>query len=471
MVETSLEKIFLHQKAASLRLRKQEIQIRLDYLNSLERIIQNNLEDIADALAMDFAKPKPETLLTEIFPVMHEIRLAKKNLKSWTKPKKVKAPITMLGTKNFVISEPRGVCLIIGPWNYPFQLCISPLICALAAGNTSFIKPSEFTPNTNKVLKKIIKEAFHEEIVTVIEGGPETTQELLELPFDHIFFTGSTRVGKIIMQAASKHLSSITLELGGKSPTIIDASANLKVACEKLVWSKFINAGQTCVAPDYILVQKSILNDFKTAFVATLNQFYGASALEKKNSPDFARIITQKHTERLQSLIRNATELNAEIITGGEVDVEERYVAPTVLHKVDLHSTIMQDEIFGPILPLIEFKEIHDAIHFVNERPKPLALYIYSQSESNISAILKETSSGGVCVNDSIIHLANPHLPFGGVGPSGIGSYHGIHGFKAFSHEKAVLRQSWLGILLRLTYPPYSKFKMGILNKLIQWKL
>ncbi|UOF01781.1 aldehyde dehydrogenase family protein [Bdellovibrio reynosensis] len=471
MVETSLEKIFLHQKAASLRLRKQDISVRLEFLSHLEKAIQNNLEDISAALVSDFSKPKAETLLTEIFPVMHEIRLAKRNLKSWTKPKKVKAPITMLGTQNFVISEPRGVCLIVGPWNYPFQLCISPLICAVAAGNTAFIKPSEFTPATNKILIKIIKEAFPEEIVAIVEGGPETTQELLELPFDHIFFTGSTRVGKIIMEAASKHLSSITLELGGKSPTIIDSSANLKIACEKLVWSKFINAGQTCVAPDYILVQKNIINDFKSIFIATLNQFYGSSDLEKKNSPDFARIITQKHTERLQELIQNALSLNAEIITGGEVDLQNRYVAPTVLHKVDPHATVMQDEIFGPILPLIEFKDIHEAIHFVNERPKPLALYIYSQSESNISAILKETSSGGVCVNDSIIHLANPHLPFGGVGPSGIGSYHGVHGFRAFSHEKAVLRQSWLGILLRVTYPPYTGLKMKILNKLIQWKL
>ncbi|WP_374073456.1 aldehyde dehydrogenase family protein [Bdellovibrio bacteriovorus] len=465
------EQIFLHQKNFSLQLRKESLDVRFEHLAALDEMIEKNISEIAAALAQDFNKPEAETLVTEIYPVLHEIRHTQKHLKKWARPEKVSAPLLLAGTKNHVYREPLGVCLIIGPWNYPFQLLMSPLVAALAAGNCVFLKPSEFTKNTAALIAKLIKETFSEEHVTVVEGGPEKTQELLQLPFDHIFFTGSTRVGKIIMEAASKHLSRVTLELGGKSPTIVDSTADLEVAAEKIAWAKFVNAAQTCVAPDYLLVQQSVLNDFKKLLISKIDSFYGKSPLEKRNSPDFARIITQKHTERLKHLIDEAVAQNAVLSYGGEVDLAARYVAPTLLEKVDPHSAVMKEEIFGPILPIMTYKEISEAIHFINERPKPLALYMYSHSEMNIQDVLKQTTAGGVCINDSVIHFGNPDLPFGGVGESGLGSYHGFYGFKTFSHEKAVLRQSWLGKLMRLIYPPYTPTKTNLFKKILRWRL
>ncbi|WP_413942782.1 aldehyde dehydrogenase family protein [Bdellovibrio sp. HCB-162] len=466
-----IEQIFLHQKAYALQLRKESIDTRFEHLDSLEKMIEKNIAEITAALAQDFKKPEAETLITEVFPVLHEIRHAKKHLRKWARPKKVRTPLLLTGTKNQIYHEPRGVCLIIGPWNYPFQLLICPLVAAIAAGNCIFLKPSEFTPQTSHLVAKLIKETFSEEHITVVEGGPEKTQDLLLLPFDHIFFTGSTRVGKIVMEAASKHLSSVTLELGGKSPTIIDSSANLKDAAEKIAWGKFVNAAQTCVAPDYLLVQQSVLSEFKKELISKVDGFYGKSALEKKNSPDLARIISGKHAERLKHLIDDAIATNAEVTYGGEVDLASHYVAPTLIEKVDPHSAVMKEEIFGPLLPIITYNEISEAIHFINERPKPLALYIYSHSEMNIQDVLKQTTAGGVCINDSVIHFSNPHLPFGGVGESGLGSYHGVYGFKAFSHEKAVLRQSWMGKMLRLIYPPYTTQKLNLFKTALRWRL
>lgn len=466
-----IEQTFLHQKHFSQHLRTEDLDIRAEHLEDLEKAIDKYTDAIQEALYQDFRKPKAETLLTEIYPVLHEIRHARKNLKRWAHPTKVPSTLTSLGTKNYVYREPRGVVLIIGPWNYPFQLMMAPLVSAIAAGNCAFLKPSELTKHTSALIKKLIEETFKEDHITVVEGGAETTQSLLELPFDHIFFTGSTHVGKIIMAAASKHLSSVTLELGGKSPTIVDSSADLEIAAEKIVWGKFLNAGQTCVAPDYLLIQQSVFAEFKTLLIKKINAAYGKSALEKKNSPDFARIISGKHAERLNHLLEEAVANKAEITYGGEVDLQSHFIAPTLLEKVDVHSKVMKEEIFGPLLPLIPYKDNSEAIHFINERPKPLALYIYSHSELNIEEILQQTSSGGVCINDSVIHLTNPNLPFGGVGESGLGNYHGYFGFRAFSHEKAVLRQSWMGKFMRLIYPPYTNKKISLIKKLVRWRV
>ncbi|KYG65037.1 aldehyde dehydrogenase [Bdellovibrio bacteriovorus] len=465
-----LEQIFLHQKHFSLQLRKEPIKTRVEYLNKLDAVIRKNIPDIIKALSHDFQKPEAETLITEVYPTLHEIQFAKKNLKKWSRPQKVKTPLLLLGSNSSISYEPRGVCLIIAPWNYPFQLTLAPLISAIAAGNCALLKPSEFTTHTSRLLKRMMDETFAPEHIKLIEGGPETTSELLNLPFDHIFFTGSTRVGKIIMEAASKHLTSLTLELGGKSPTIVDASANISLAAEKIAWAKFLNAGQTCVAPDYILVQREILAEFKTELFKKIEEFYGKKE-EQKKSKHLARVVSTHHTRRLANMIEEAKNSNAEISYGGDVDVGSHYIAPTVLEKVDPHAAIMKEEIFGPLLPLVPFKDIADAVHYINEREKPLSLYIYSRSKLNIEHILKETSSGGVCVNDSVIHLANPHLPFGGVGHSGMGSSHGFFGFKNFSHEKAILRQSWMGRLLRLIYPPYSDFKLKLMKLMIDLKL
>lgn len=466
-----LEQIFLHQKQHSLRLRKESLAARVEFLSTLERSIENNTENIVAALKQDFKKPEAETLLTEIYPVLKEIQYVKKKLKRWARPEKVARSLMLATAKSYIYKEPRGVCLIIGPWNYPFQLMITPLISALAAGNCAILKPSEFTNHTSRLIAKIIRDCFSENHVTVIQGGAETTQELLKFPFDHIFFTGSTRVGKIVMEAASRHLSSVTLELGGKSPTIVDSSANIEIAAEKIAWAKFVNASQTCIAPDYILVEQQVYERFKMALIKKIKDFYGHSSLEQKNSPDYAQIISTQHTLRLKSLIEDAVKRNAEIGYGGDVNQEQRFVSPTLLEKVDLNSDVMKEEIFGPLLPLISFQNLNEAIHFINERPKPLALYMYSHSRLNIDEVLQSTSAGGVCINDSVIHFSHHGLPFGGVQESGLGSYHGVYGFKAFSHEKPVLIQSAWGKFMRLVYPPYTSFKIDIIRKLVRWKI
>lgn len=466
-----LEKIFLHQKQYSLKLRAESLKTRLQYLEDLEKEIEKHQQEIIEALQKDFNKPAAETLLSEIYPVLKEIRMVRKNLHQWAKDRKVTTPLTLFGSTSYIASEARGVCLLIGPWNYPFQLVFLPLVSAIAAGNCAMVKPSELARHTSNLCKKIIENVFPHEHVFVAEGGKETTTALLEFPFDHIFFTGSTRVGKIVMEAAAKHLSSVTLELGGKSPTIVDATANLAEAAEKIAWAKFINAGQTCVAPDYLFVHESIQSHFKEQLAAALNRFYGASSIDRKNSPDFARMISFNHARRLKDLIDDAVEKKATVTFGGDCVPEEHYCPPTLLENVDPHSLVMQEEIFGPILPMMTFKEISEVIHFINERPKPLALYLYSHSHMNSEKILRETSSGGLVFNDSVVHFANPHLPFGGVNHSGMGSYHGKHGFRTFSHEKAVLKQSFLGKLLRITYPPYTGFKMKVLTQMIRWRL
>lgn len=465
-----LEQIFLHQKQYSLQLRKESLATRVAFLNDLERAILAYMPEIVAALSKDFSKPETETLLSEIYPVLEEIRFSKKNLKKWSKPRRVQSPLPLLTTKSYVRFEPRGVCLIIGPWNYPFQLIILPLVSALAAGNCAILKPSEITSHTSSLIKKIISEIFSEEHVKVIEGGVETVQELLQLPFDHIFFTGSTQVGKIIMTAASKHLSSVTLELGGKSPTIVDNTANIKIAAEKIAWGKFLNAGQTCIAPDYLFVHRDVLDEFRAEFVKQIETYFGKSALERKNSPDYSRIASTRHTERLRLMIEEAVKGNAQVICGSDFDIQERYISPTVLEKVDSHSSLMKEEIFGPILPIIPFQHISEVIHSINEGPKPLAIYIYSHSELNIRDVLRDTSSGGICINESLLHFGNHHLPFGGVGASGMGNYHGYYGFRTFSHEKAILRQSWFGNFMRIMYPPYTQSKQNLIKKFLLWK-
>ncbi|MEN0057823.1 MAG: aldehyde dehydrogenase family protein [Bdellovibrio sp.] len=464
MDDMQLEQIFLHQKDHSQILRKSSAEERREHLDILEKMILKIERPLLEALRKDFSKPEFETQLTEIHPTLQEIRHARKNLARWMKPQHCSTPATLLGSRSHIIPEPRGVCLLISPWNYPFQLLMSPLISAIAAGNCAFLKPSEHAPYTSAVMAEAIKESFAENHITVLEGGIATTQALLKLPFDHIFFTGSTHVGKIIMKAASEHLSSVTLELGGKSPTIVDASADILQAAERIIWAKFLNAGQTCVAPDYILAQTDIYEELKLALQHRLQQCYGPTPEIQKSSRDFARIISMQHTQRLHSLLAEAQNGGAHIITGGQSLEGEHFLSPTLIEKVPSHSKLMQEEIFGPILPLIPFKEISEAIHYINERPKPLALYLYSQSQMNQEEVLRGTSSGGLCINDSLIHLANPHLPFGGIGPSGMGASHGHHGFRSFSHEKAVFVRRWGQRLMRWTYPPYTAQKMNLLN-------
>jgi aldehyde dehydrogenase (NAD+) len=348
--------------------------------------------------------------------------------------------------------EPKGRCLIISPWNYPVNLTFGPLVSAIAAGNTVILKPSEMTPHLSGLMVKIVRELFAEDEVAIYEGDAAVSQALLELPFDHIFFTGSPAVGKIVMAAAAKNLTSVTLELGGKSPTIIDASANLKEAARTTMWAKFTNNGQTCIAPDYIYVHSSVREKFVSLCRDTLKEFYGVDAAAQKASPDLARVVNERHTARLKGLLDDATARGARVLVGGVVDEFSNFIAPTLLDNISGDARIMQEEIFGPLLPIVPFEHLDDVIARINAAPKPLALYMWSRNKANVRSVLKKTSAGGTCINNSVIQYIHGHLPFGGINNSGIGNAHGVYGFRAFSHERAVLQtlisSNWL------FYPP-----------------
>jgi aldehyde dehydrogenase (NAD+) len=466
-----LEQLVLRQKSFAQHARTETWHQRFDYLESLEKMITENQGALCKALYEDFKKPELEALATEIMPLLKEIRFTQKHLKKWMKPQRVCTPLLLFGSKSYTRLEALGSCLIISPWNYPLYLTIAPLISALAAGNAAVIKPSEYAPHTSRLMHSLLTKHFKSEHVSVIEGGPETTTELLKLPFDHVFFTGSTEVGRIIMKGAAHSLARVTLELGGKSPTIIDNTANLKLAAQKIAWAKFVNAGQTCIAPDYLFVQDQVHNEFIKLLKAQLEESFGSTKDTAKSSSSFARIINRRHTDRLKGLLEDAISNNASLVAGGEVDLEQNYVAPTLLDNVDPHTKVMNEEIFGPILPILKFKDISEVIHFINERPKPLMIYYYSHSEYNIKKLTKETSSGTLSVNDSLISLLNPNLPFGGVGASGLGSYHGYYGFETFSHKKAIFRQGCFGKLMAIIYPPYNSTKLGMMQKIIRLKL
>ena len=359
----------------------------------------------------------------------------------------------MFPTKSYIMKEPYGTVLIIGPFNYPFQLLIEPLIGAIAAGNTVILKPSEYTPTVSTVIQRIIEEVFDAEYVSICQGNSEVTQQLLELPFDYIFFTGSEKVGRIVYQAASSHLTPVTLELGGKSPVIVDETANIKVASERICFGKFANAGQTCVAPDYILVHRKVQDALITALKQTITEFYGKSI---QQSPDFGRIVNSKHFNRLHDLL---TIHQQDIIFGGQTDADECYVSPTLLEGITFDSKIMEDEIFGPLLPIITYDDFDEAVSLIRSKPKPLSLYLFSEDENATERVLKEISFGGGAINDTVMQLANPNLPFGGVGASGIGQYHGKYSFNTFSHDKSYIFKS-TRLESSLFFPPYKgKFK------------
>ena len=433
-----------------------DLAFRIAQLQILNQLVMENKPAIIQALKSDLHKPEFETYATEI-GVNKEIDYALKHINNWTKPKKAAVPWDLFSYSAKIYPEPLGVILIIGPWNYPFQLIISPLVGAIASGNCTIIKPSEFAPHTSNLISELIHKYFSPEYITVIPGSVETSQQLLAEKFDHIFFTGGTAIGKIVMAAAAKHLTPVTLELGGKSPCIIDTDINLEHTAKRITWGKFINAGQTCIAPDYLLVDQKIKPDLINALKKYLQEFYGENPA---TSPDYARIIHQKHFHRLTNLLKCG-----KVIIGGETKPEELYIAPTLLDNVSLEDAVMQDEIFGPILPIIEYTDINEAITLINSRPKPLALYLFSQNKNLQKRILQETSSGGVCINDTVMQVAVSSLPFGGVGDSGMGSYHGKASFNTFSHYKSVLQNS-LPWDIDWRYAPYQG-KLSLLKKII----
>lgn len=448
-----IEQKFYDSKAFFNTQQTKDISFRKEQLKKLSKAIKSYESDILEALYTDLGKNKVEAYATEIGITLKSIKNARKELKNWTKTKNVDTPLYLFPTKSYIKKEPYGTVLIIAPFNYPFQLVFEPLIGAIAAGNTAIIKPSELTPNVARVIKRLINETFDANYIEVIEGGIEETQTLIHLPFDYVFFTGSENVGKIVYQAASENLVPVTLEMGGKSPVIVDETANIKVASERICFGKFTNAGQTCVAPDYTLVHESVKDDLITALSKTLREFYGQNI---QQSPDYGRIVNLKHYHRLTSLL-NSAQMN--IVFGGHSDEDERYIEPTLLDHVTSDSAIMQEEIFGPILPILTYQSLDEAIAFIHQRPKPLSLYLFSEDENATQRVINELSFGGGAINDTLMHLANPKLPFGGVGASGMGRYHGKYSFDTFTHEKSYIFKS-TRLESGVHLPPYKgKFK------------
>jgi len=432
-----------------------DVEWRIEQLKRLKQAIVDDQEAIVNAVKADLGRPDFEAYFE--IAAISEINYALKHLKSWVKPKKVATSIDQFPASAKIYPEPLGVVLIISPWNYPFQLMISPLTGAIAAGNCAVLKPSEVAANTSRVIADIIQKTFDPAYIAVVEGGVETSQQLLEEKFDHIFFTGGTAIGKIVMQAAAKHLTPVTLELGGKSPCIVDSDVDLKYAAKRITWGKYLNAGQTCIAPDYLLVDRRIKSELLTEIQKCVEEFYGDDPAQ---SPDYARLISRRHFERLEPLLKDG-----EIVMGGQTKPEEKYIAPTVMDQVSWESPVMQEEIFGPILPVLEYTDFKEAIAQINARPKPLALYIFSKDKQKQEQVLQETSSGGVCINDTVMQVGVSTLPFGGVGDSGIGSYHGKASFDTFSHYKSVLKKGFR-FDPNWRYPPY-KDKLSLLKRII----
>ncbi len=453
--KTTIEETILKQRKYFYSGVTRPVSFRIRQLKILKELIKENEKAISDALYADFRKCEFESFATEIGMVLLDITHTIKHLKKWAKPKHVRSSLANFPSTDSIYFDPYGVCLIISPWNYPFQLLVAPLIGAISGGNTIILKPSELTPNTSKLMNEIISGNFKEEYISIIEGGVKETGLLLKQKFDKIFFTGSVAVGKIVMQAAAKNLIPVTLELGGKSPCIVDETAKLKLAAKRIAWGKFLNAGQTCIAPDYIYIHENVKDKFIEHFKQVLKNLYGD---DPKQSKDFPRIINEKHFDRLSEMIDPS-----KVIIGGEINKDELYIAPCVLNNVSRKDKVMEDEIFGPILPLLTFKNIDDVISEINQHPKPLAMYIFSQNKKQVKQLLENTSSGGFCVNETVSHFVNLNLPFGGVGNSGIGNYHGKYSFKCFTHEKSVLRKAtWFDMPLR--YPPYKR-KLGMLKR------
>jgi len=454
-ISSKIDAVFSAQTDNRWAVARAPVKERIEKLKQLERWILNNKQRIRDAVYNDFKKPATDVDLTEIFTALTEIRHAVKHLKKWAKPHPVKRTLALITTKSWIQYEARGLVLIIAPWNYPFNLVVVPLISAIAAGNCIVLKPSELASHTSSLISAMIGELFPENEVAVFEGEKEVAIKLLKRPFDHIFFTGSTAIGKKVMEAASKNLSTITLELGGKSPTLVDETANLDDAAQKVVWSKFMNCGQTCLAPDYILVHKSVHKDFVEAAKKALDKFYSTSAEELELSNDYARVIDKNNFKRLSTMLDGALEKGAVLEVGGKLNSDEKYIPATVLSNVSLDSPIMEEEIFGPLLPIITYEALQDAISIIKSMPKPLALYVFSKDQKNIDMVLSDTTSGGVCINDTVIHFSQSNLPLGGVNASGMGRSHGFFGFKTFSNEKAVIKHHRFSIL-KLMYPPYT---------------
>ncbi|MFD1171630.1 aldehyde dehydrogenase [Oceanobacillus picturae] len=431
---TTIKQIVEEQRAFYQNGNTRDYQTRKASLESLKRMLKKHEKEVYHALRSDLNKSEHEAYTTEIGFLYSEIDFTLKNLMNWMEPTKVTAPITHKGTKNYIVHEPYGVSLVISPWNYPLQLALAPAIGAIAAGNCVVIKPSEHARATSSLLASMIKRTFDPSYITVIEGEKETNQELLRQRFDYIFFTGSTEVGRIVMKQASTHLTPVTLELGGKSPAIVDKDANINLAAKRIVWGKFTNAGQTCVAPDYIYVHEKVKFKLLKAMKKYIKSFYGKEPL---NNPDYTKIINERHFDRILGYLTDGT-----LLHGGNAEKQSLMIEPTILDKISWEDSVMQEEIFGPVLPVLSFTNVEEAVEMISKQEKPLALYYFGENIKTQEQVIQYLSFGGGSINDTIFHLANPHLPFGGVGNSGMGQYHGQSSFETFSHQKSILKQS-----------------------------
>ncbi len=441
---------------------------RIAKLKKMLAWIYSHREEIHAALRADFRKPEAETDLSEILAATSEIKHAASHLRRWMKPRRVPGSLAFMTTSSWIQFEPRGVVLILAPWNFPFNLTVGPLVSAIAAGNCIMLKPSEFTPATTAVIKKMVNELFEEKEVAVFEGDKDVAALLLEKPFHHIFFTGSPAVGRVVQAAAAKHLSTVTLELGGKSPVIVDRAVNMDDAVKKIAWGKFMNNGQTCIAPDYALVHRDRYAEFIEGMRKTVASYYGDTEEERKRSPHYARIISGRHHMRLTELVQKSVAQGAKLEFGGVTDASEQYLAPTLLSNVPITAPVMQEEIFGPVLPVIPISSLEEGLSIINRLDKPLALYFFSKSERHVQYILSETTAGGTCINETLIHFLHPNLPFGGVNFSGSGNSHGFFGFRAFSHERAVLRHHRFAPM-KLLYPPYTPGVRKLIELLVKY--
>ncbi|MAI78000.1 MAG: aldehyde dehydrogenase family protein [Deltaproteobacteria bacterium] len=429
---------------------------RREQLEALLRLASENGDELVSALQADLGKPELEARVADISQITIEAKLALKNLKKWTRPQRA-GSIPLFG-RSFLVHDPLGVVLIIAPWNYPVALLIAPLIGAIAAGNTVVLKPSEVTAHTSSLLTRLINKYMDSDAIAIVEGGVPETTALLEQRFDHILYTGNGTVAKVVMEAAAKHLTPVTLELGGKSPCIVDRTANIPVTARRIAWGKFLNAGQTCIAPDYILADQAIEQELIEELEKSIEQFYNG---ETEKNPDYTRIVNERHHKRISHLIEGE-----DVAFGGSLNQEQCHIEPTVLRNVSPDAPIMQTEIFGPVLPVLSVGHVDEAIDFINQREKPLALYLFSSDSDAENQVLQSTSSGGACINGTVMHIANPKLPFGGVGPSGMGAYHGRYSFETFSHRKAVLRRSFR-LDFKLMYPPYTEGRTRMLKKFL----
>lgn len=453
-LHNAIQTIFEAQRTHAPKMALTTADQRIERIRRIQTWIAAHETAIQRVMYDDFRKPSAEVMLGELMALYAEIKHTIRHLKGWMKPQRLPTPTALIGTKSHLLHEPKGNVLIIAPWNYPFVLCIRPLVSAIAAGNVAMLKPSEMTPHTAGLIKRMITELFPVEEVAVFEGDADVSQALLELPFNHIFFTGSPAVGRVVMAAAAKHLASVTLELGGKSPGIVDESADIKQAAGQLAWGKYLNNGQTCIAPDYLLVHQSIKEPFMQAFRDALTGMYSPGGKPVEASDSYARIVNNRHFERVKALVDDAVDKGATVTIGGKMNASQNFIEPTVLEGVTDHMQVMNDEIFGPVLPVLTYTNLDDALQIVNQRDKPLALYIHSRNKKTTQYILDRTSAGDTVVNDTMLQFGNVELPFGGVNNSGLGKSNGFFSFQEFSNQRGLMQRDFG--TMKFIYPPYT---------------